>query len=270
MTEEQPFTGIRILDRIVARKRAEVEALSPRRPELELAAETAGSAVPVLPSLEAGRCVAVIAEVKRRSPAAGDIRPGLDPAEMAGSYRRGGAGALSVLTDASFFGGSLDDLRSVRASVSLPLLRKDFVIDELQVLEARAAGADIVLLINRILAPSRLAGLLEFVRTLGMTGLVEVHEPHEVATVLDAGARLVGINNRDLTTFETDLNVTERIRPLLPDGICVVSESGIRDPSDVEALSRLGVHAVLVGEALVRAWDPEAAVEALASVPRIG
>ena len=268
MTEGQRATGVEVLDRIVAAKVEEVAGLRSRRSELVRLLADAPPPRPVLDPLATGSRVGVFAEVKRRSPAAGDMDRNLDPVTAAGAYASGGAFAISVLTDRQFFGGRLEDLTEVRSRVPVPVLRKDFVIDELQVVEARGAGADLVLLIARLLESEALARLHEAVEGLGMTALVEVHHEDEVGKALDAGARLVGINNRDLSTFMTDLSVTSRIAPQLPSRVLVVSESGIRGRQDVEAVARAGVDAVLVGEALVRSPDRAAAVSAMASVPR--
>ena len=210
----------------------------------------------------------MIAEVKRRSPGAGQIRPFLDPTEVATGYANAGAAAVSVLTDRDYFGGSLGDLRTVRDAVQLPVLRKDFVIDELQVSEARAAGADAVLLIVRILEDALLADLHAAATGLGMTALVEVHDAREMERAAAAGARVIGINNRDLRTFTTDLAVTLDVMDGAPSGAVVVSESGIRTRADVERLGENGVHAVLVGESLLRADDPAAALGELVGCPR--
>jgi indole-3-glycerol phosphate synthase len=212
--------------------------------------------------------VALIAECKRRSPGAGDIRPDLDPIELTRAYERAGAAALSVLTDREYFGGSNEDLSRVRSATSVPTLRKDFTLDPLHVVEARAAGADAVLLIVRILSDRVMRVLLEKVQGAGMTALVEAHDRDEVRRALDAGARVLGINNRDLATFETDLTTTLELLDEVPSGVTVVSESGIRGRSDVERLGAAGVHAVLVGEALLVAEDPGHSASALVGVQR--
>ena len=209
--------------------------------------------------------VSVIAEVKRRSPGAGPIRPDLEPARLASRYQAGGAAALSVLTDRDYFGGSLDDLRGARAAVDLPVLRKDFVIDPLQVLEARAAGSDAVLLIVRILDDARLAEMLGMAESLGMSALVEAHDSTELHRALKAGAQIVGINNRDLSTFTSRIDVTLELLPEVPDEVLVVSESGIRSGDDVARLGRVGVDAVLVGEWLLGHDDPADGVRELAA-----
>lgn len=266
LTEGQPSESV--LDRIVRSKAQEVASLQGTRSELSRAAGRTAAPRPVCDELAGRSEVAVIAEVKRRSPSAGSLAE-VDPAERAAAYVRGGAWAISVLTDGPFFGGSLDDLGAVRDAVDAPVLRKDFVIDEVQLLEARAAGADLVLLIARILEPDRLAALRAEAETLGMTALVEIHGESELGPALDSGARLLGINNRDLDTFRTDLAVTKRVLPSVPDGVLVVSESGIKTPDDVFEVAASGAHAVLVGEALMRSGDPERAVRGLSSVPRI-
>lgn len=267
MPETQADRRGDILRRILATKRAEVEALRPRAGELEATAAKAPPARGFAAALVGG-CVAVIAEVKRRSPGAGEIRPGLDPGALAAEYAGAGASALSVLTDRDYFGGSLDDLRAARSAAALPALRKDFTVDPIQVWEARAAGADAILLIVRILDDASLRGLRELAEGLGMDALVEVHTPVELRRAVDSGARVVGVNNRDLKTFRTDLAVTESLLPSLPEDAILVSESGIRSGSDVARLGRAGVHAVLVGESILRAPDPAAMVRELASSPR--
>ena len=207
-----------------------------------------------------------MAECKRRSPGAGPIRPDLVPADLARSYADAGASALSVLTDADFFGGSLDDLRAAR-SAGLPILRKDFTLDTLQVIEARGAGADAVLLIVRILDDDALSRLHTAATALGMSVLVEVHDASELERAVRIGADLVGINNRDLATFTTDLDTTLRLLSDVPDDVVVVSESGIGTRADVERLGGAGVDAILVGESLLSAADPGAAARALCGVP---
>jgi indole-3-glycerol phosphate synthase len=240
-----------MLDRIVESKRAEVERLRPERRRLRVEAERADAARPFAAALDRRAEVALIAEFKRRSPSAGALGTG-DPAEVAAAYAAGGAAAMSVLTDREFFGGSLADLGAARSAITLPVLRKDFVLDELQIWEARAAGADAVLLIVRILDDARLAGLLDMTRELGMGSLVEVHDEAELDRALAVGAPVVGVNNRDLDTFRTDLGVTLGLAPRVPAGRILVGESGIRDGSDVDRLGAAGVDAVLVGEALMR------------------
>jgi indole-3-glycerol phosphate synthase len=258
-----------VLDRIVATKRAEVAALLPRRAELRVRAADA----PVPPSFEgalrAGPHVAVIAEVKRRSPSAGEIRGGASAVEVAASYEGAGAAAISVLTDGEYFGGSLADLEACRAAVTAPLLRKDFVLDAVQVHEARAAGASAVLLIVRILSDGELRDLSGVAADAGLDVLVEVHDEAELERAAAADARIIGVNNRDLATFRTDLEVTERLAPQVPAGALLVAESGLRNAADVARVAAAGAGAVLVGETLMRAPDPAAVLRALASVPRV-
>ncbi len=264
MTETQGSRGeIHILDRIVATKREEVAELRRREAELEAALAGAPEARDLAGALRAPGGVAVMAEVKRRSPGAGEIRPGLDPVEVARGYEEAGAAAVSVLTDRSYFGGSLEDLARVRRAVGLPVLRKDFTVDELQVVEARGAGADAVLLIVRILDDAELRDLAAAAADLGMAALVEVHDRRELERALAAGATLLGINNRNLDTFETRLDVTEELLPLVPPTVTVVSESGIGGPDDVDRVGRAGAHAVLVGESLLRAESPARATTEL-------
>ncbi|MGH8985145.1 MAG: indole-3-glycerol phosphate synthase TrpC [Acidimicrobiia bacterium] len=211
--------------------------------------------------------LAVIAEIKRRSPSKGDLAPDLDPAVMGKAYETGGAAALSVLTDRLFFGGSIEDLRTARDATALPVLRKDFTIDETQVLETRAIGADALLLIVAALPDDvLLAELHDFAGDLGLTALVEVHDEAEVDRALAAGAAVVGVNCRDLATFGEDLGVAERLVRRLPPEVIAVAESAIRAPADAHRMADAGFDAVLVGEALVRASDPAALVGELAAV----
>jgi len=202
----------------------------------------------------------VIAEVKRRSPSKGDLADIPDPAVLAQAYAAGGAAAISVLTEQRRFGGSLDDLRAVRAAVDVPVLRKDFVFTSYQVWEARAHGADAVLLIVAALAQEALVSLVERIASLGMTALVEVHDETEVERAVDAGARVIGVNARDLRTLEVDRTTFARLAPKIPSGIVRVAESGVRGPHDVLDYARSGAHAVLVGESLVTGNNPRSAV----------
>lgn len=260
-----------ILDRILEVKRGEVAAARVERPlaELEAAARDADDARGLQRALTraAGEPVRVIAEIKRASPSAGPIRPGADPAEIAIAYARGGASALSVLTDRQFFDGDLSFLARCRAVVPLPLLRKDFVIDAYQLAEARAAGADGALLIVAALSPAQLGELLAAARGYGLDALVEVHDLDEVEVALAAGATLLGVNHRDLRTFTMDMTLTQQIAPRVPAGVVLVGESGIRTAADVEMLGAAGAHAVLVGEQLMRAASPGDALRALRGVP---
>jgi indole-3-glycerol phosphate synthase len=257
-----------ILQQIVASKRREVAAARARLAEPDLEHRLAGRAPArdFRGALLKAPGIAVIAEVKRASPSAGVIRPDFDAVSIAKAYERGGAACLSVLTDTPYFQGSLDDLRAVRAAVGLPLLRKDFILERYQLLEARAAGADAVLLIAEILPGQTLAILLRQAAEVGLQALVELYDRENLERVLDAGASLVGVNNRDLRTFDTRLEHTLDIARDVPPGVCLVSESGIRGREDVERLRAAGVGAVLVGETLMRSVDPAAAVAALRGV----
>ncbi len=254
-----------ILDEIVARKWQEIAADRATITDVELERQAVGRPPcrGFAAALRRPGEVAVIAEVKRASPSAGVIRADFDPVAVARTYEGHGAACLSVLTDADFFQGSRADLRAVRAAVSLPIIRKDFVLDRRQLLEARADGADAVLLIAEILPGDRLAELHREAVALGFDVLVELHDADQLPRVLDCGASLVGINNRDLRTFETRLKHTLDLLPQVPAGVTVVSESGIRTRADLDRLAAAGVSAVLVGESLMRAADIGAALDAL-------
>ena len=208
----------------------------------------------------------VIAEIKRRSPSAGPLAPELDPASQARAYVAGGAAAISVLTEPDFFAGSLDDLAVVRRVVAVPLLRKDFTLDPRQIWEARLAGADAVLLIVAAVG-NRLGELLASAAEAGVAALVEVHADEEVALAIGAGAAIVGVNNRDLTTFQTDLGVAERAAPLLPEEVVTVAESGVSDPAAAQRMAAAGYDAILVGEALVRSAEPAQLLASLRNGP---
>jgi len=246
-----------ILDKILVRTRETIAEDQRQRSAAELEAVIAD-----LPpcrdfhaALRASRDVQLIAEIKRASPSAGVIRQDFNPPEIARAYRDGGAACISVLTDEPFFQGSLDFLRAVRASVDLPLLRKDFIVDRYQLLQAREAGADCVLLIAECLSPQQLGLLHRQACELGMQTLIELFEPKNLDAVLETGTRLVGVNNRDLRSFETSLQHTLSLRPQIPDDRLVVGESGIRTHDDLLLLGRGGVKAVLVGESLMRQDD---------------
>lgn len=248
------------LSEILARKTVEVAARRRAEPDAELAARARDAAAPrpfAAALSSRGGPMRVIAEVKRSSPSAGAIASGLDAVGQARRYAAAGAAAISVLTDGPGFGGSLADLVAVRGAVDVPLLRKDFVVDRYQLLEARAAGADAALLIVAALAPDRLRRLLDECGALGLDALVEVHEEAELEAALEAGARLVGVNNRNLKTFAVDLAVSERLVPALPAGVKGVAESGVRTAEDARRLRAVGAANLLVGEALVRAADPK-------------
>ncbi|MGH9186563.1 MAG: indole-3-glycerol phosphate synthase TrpC [Acidimicrobiales bacterium] len=207
--------------------------------------------------------LAVIAEVKRRSPSKGDLAASLDPTELARGYEEGGAACLSVLTDAEFFAGSPEDLRVARTAVGLPVLRKDFTVAPQDVCDARLMGADAVLLIVAALADAELADLHALAGEVGLDALVEVHDEAEAERALAVGATLVGVNQRDLVTFAVDTDRALRVAPILPDSVVRVAESGIADAADAARLAAAGYHAVLVGESLVRSADPAAAVRSL-------
>jgi indole-3-glycerol phosphate synthase len=254
---------VTFLEGILTRKRDEVAARRARAPDGVLAAAVRDRPAPrdFAAALAArGEPARVIAEVKRASPSAGAIASGLDAAAQARRYAAAGAAAISVLTDGPGFGGSLDDLAAVRAAVATPLLRKDFVVDRYQLLEARLAGADAALLIVAALAEDDLRKLLGDCQALGLAALVEVHDDAEVEVALRAGAWLVGVNNRNLHTFQVDLAVSERLLPALPPGVKGVTESGVRTAADARRLRAAGAANLLVGEALVRAEDPGALI----------
>jgi len=256
------------LGRIVAEAGERARLLASGARDLE---RRAGQAPPAPAFAAALRrdAVAVIAEVKRRSPSKGDIAPGLSAVDQARAYEHGGAAAVSVLTEPTHFGGSIDDLAAVRARVSLPLLRKDFIVDRLQLVEARAAGASAVLLIARALAPETLIALAADARALSLETLIEVRDPAELARALDAGADVVGINNRDLETLVIDESTSVRLLPLVPADRPAVAESGMRVRDDVERVAAVGADAVLIGSALSGVADPARAVAALAGVRRL-
>jgi indole-3-glycerol phosphate synthase len=254
-----------VLDRIVASKRAEVEAARLRLPlaELEGALTSAPPARNFRAALESATGVAIIAEVKKASPSAGVIRADFDPVAIARTYERHGAACISVLTDEPFFQGHLDYLTAVRHAVAPPVLRKDFILDRYQLVEARVAGADAVLLIAEILDPETLPRLLRQTHELGMQALVELYDAENLSRVVEAGATLIGVNNRDLRTFVTRLEHTLDLAPRIPPGCLLVSESGIRTCADVERLRDAGVRAILVGETLMRADDIGAKLDEL-------
>jgi len=241
------------LEEIMATKRGEVERLRERAGPLHRQALARVDYRGFRNALRRpGGNLAVIAEVKKASPSAGLIADSFEPSEIAARYERDGAHAISVLTDAKFFQGALDHLLEVRAAVSLPVLRKDFVIDELQIAEAAGAGADAILLIVAALEQKQLVDLARAAAKYGLDALVEVHTLDELQRALDAGAQMIGINNRDLTTFQVDLNVTEKLSELVPDEIVLVSESGIKTLDDVARVKACGADAILAGEALMR------------------
>ena len=254
-----------VLDRILAETREELER---RKREVPLEQLSRGDRArqggpPCLRDALRGPGIGVIAEFKRRSPSAGALREGSEVPDIVAAYARGGAVALSVLTEGPNFGGSLEDLRAARAACELPILRKDFIVDPYQLHEARAAGADAVLLIVAALSPAELESLHDHARAIGLEVLVEVHDGEELERALAHGAEIVGINNRDLRDFSVDMERTARLMSGIPASVTVVSESGISTPDQLGRLQRAGVHAVLVGEALMRSADPAAALSAL-------
>lgn len=246
-----------VLETIVAHKVQEIEAAKKARPAAWLEAQLshAPEARGFARTLAGGEGVRVIAEVKKASPSAGVIRADFDPVEIARTYERHGAACLSVLTDEHFFQGHLHDLHAVRQSVSIPVMRKDFILDRYQVLEARVAGADCVLLIAECLDNCRLRDLYFYASELGMDALIEIYDPENLERVLKLDPPLVGVNNRNLRTFVTDLAHSIRLRPEIPDSSLLVSESGIHSRGDVERLLEAGIRAILVGETLMRSDD---------------
>jgi indole-3-glycerol phosphate synthase len=258
------------LSEIVAAHRAAAE--SDRR-DLDDLVERALAAPPPRPftaalaDTAAGGGLAVVAEVKRRSPSKGELAPDLDPAELASAYAAGGATCLSVLTDLRYFGGSPEDLAAARGATDLPVLRKDFTVGPADVCDARLMGADAVLLIVAALSDGELTSLAALARWLGVDALVEVHDEVELGRALDAGAELVGVNQRDLATFAVDGDRAARVATAIPPGVVAVAESGIGGPPDAARLAAAGYQAVLVGESLVRSADRAAAVAALVGHP---
>ena len=254
-----------ILDQIVTRKKAEVALARERVPTAALEGRLSIAPAPrdFFAALAAPGPVRRIAEFKRKSPSAGEIRPGATIEEVVSGYAAAGASCLSILTDAIGFGGSLVDLEAARIAVPLPVLRKEFVIDRYQVLEARAHGADAVLLIAECLDDCLLRSLYREILDFGMTPLVELHDEENLPRVLDLGATLVGINNRNLKTMTTDLDTVLRLSERMPDEVLVVAESGIKTRADVERLEAAGIAAMLVGESLLKQADPGRAAAAL-------
>jgi indole-3-glycerol phosphate synthase len=252
---------VSVLDEIIAGVREDL-AERQQRVSLDMLKERASRVVRALDADARLRQpgVAVIAEVKRSSPSAGELAEITDPSSLAVDYERGGASVISVLTEARRFNGSLDDLVAVRAAVDVPVLRKDFIVTSYQVWEARAHGADVVLLIVAALEQNALVSLLERAESLGMTVLVEVHDAEEARRAVDAGARIIGVNARNLRTLDVDRQTFARIAPLLPDSVVKVAESGVRGPHDLLAYAAAGADAVLVGEGLVKRHDPRQAV----------
>ncbi|MDI3256249.1 MAG: indole-3-glycerol phosphate synthase TrpC [Kyrpidia sp.] len=263
-----------ILERIVEEKKREIPKLGEGRSAWEARLASAPPVRDFRAALERGAArrrqgagVGLIAEVKKASPSKGLIRPDFNPLVIADDYMRGGADCMSVLTDRTFFQGDPAYLEQIRERSDIPLLRKDFIIDERQIWEARCVGADAVLLIVAILSDAALARFIEEVRRLGMTPLVEVHSEEELRRAAAVGAEVIGVNNRDLRTFEVDLGVTERLVPKAPAGALVISESGIFSAEDVRRVREAGARAILVGESLMRNRDVVRGIEALVGGP---
>ena len=261
----EPVRMATYLDKILAAHRA--DAATDDRP-LDALIERAAAMAPARGfharvGDDAGDSLAVISEIKRRSPSKGDLDVGLDPAELARTYERGGASCLSVLTDVEFFGGSTADLHAARAATGLPVLRKDFTVGERDVCDARLIGADCVLLIAVALSPAEVISLHRLAVDIGLDVLVEIHDEAELDVALAAGATMIGVNQRDLVTFHVDHQRAVRMAGRIPDDVIKVAESGVRDASDARSLRDAGYHAVLVGETLVTAADPAAALRAL-------
>jgi indole-3-glycerol phosphate synthase len=257
------------LGRIVAEARQRIDALGSRRAELAARAREAATTPSFADALR-GRNVAVIAEVKRRSPSKGWINSDISAATQATAYARGGAAAISVLTESANFGGTNEDLIAVRDAVRVPVLKKDFHVDTIQLLEARAIGASAALLIARALSPDDLPRMTDFAREIGLDVLVEIRDSDELRRALDAGATVIGINNRNLETLVIDPATAEVLLRSIPDDVVAVAESGVQTPADVERYARAGADAILVGSAVSAAPDAAQAVQALAGVPRVG
>jgi len=259
-----------ILDEILANKRAEVAARAERRPEQEIAVQAEKSPPPrdFLGALRRPG-VSIIAEIKRQSPVKGALRLDMDAPTMAATYAGAGASCISVLTDEKYFKGSDADLVAVRQAVSVPILRKDFVVSSYQIHEARALGADAVLLIVLALTPAEIRDLAALAASLGMAALVEVHTEDELQVALDCGATLLGINNRDLTRMVTDLKTTFHLRSMVPSDVTLISESGIRTADDIARLAEARVDGALIGESLVTAPDASVLLRDMLAAGRV-
>jgi len=252
-----------LLAEIVQRKKQEIDGLQTRAAQLEQQAhERKSHPRPFAAALRA-REPAVIAEIKKASPSRGLLQPDFHPAFIAHAYEQGGAACLSVLTDKHYFQGSLHDLEAARAAVSLPVLRKDFTLDRVQIFEAAAHGADAILLIAAILETSELQLLRELASSLGLASLIEVHDSDELSKAIDSGAEIIGVNNRNLDTFEVSLDTSLRLSFLLPANVARISESGIHTRADLDLLRGAGFHAFLIGESLMRSPDPMALLNSL-------
>ncbi len=260
------LASVSVLDDIIAGVREDLAVREAQTPleDLKRRVESVPDPHDALAVLRQGG-VGVIAEVKRSSPSRGALAAIDDPAQLAQAYERGGARCISVLTEKRRFGGSLEDLTAVRAAVEVPVLRKDFIVTSYQLWEARAHGADMALLIVAALEQQALVSLVERAESIGLVPLVEVHDAQEVDRAVDAGAKVIGVNARDLRTLEVDLGVFERVAPRIPEGVVRVAESGVRNAQDLLGYAAAGADAVLVGEALVTEADPAAAVQELVS-----
>jgi len=258
-------TSSGILAEIVDQKKLEVAELSSRAADLEKAARHRQHLARDFAAALRAKTPAIIAEVKKASPSKGVLQPNFHPPAIAQAYEAGGAACVSVLTDRNFFQGSLDDLESARSAVSLPVIRKDFTIDPLQIFEAAAHGADAVLLIAAILTTGQLQTFRELAAELGMAALVEVHDGEELKKAVDSGAEIIGVNNRNLDTFEVSLDTSIRLGARIPAAVTRVSESGIFTSADIRLLQSAGFHAFLVGESLMKAANPAQALKALCS-----
>lgn len=256
------------LGTICGEAEARAAALLSRASELERAAARAVAGPALEAALRAGSAVALITEVKRRSPSKGAIAPALDASAQAAAYQSGGAAAVSILTEPRHFGGSTDDLRAVRASLSLPALKKDFHVRPIQLVEARALGSSAALLIARALSPERFRDMIHAARDIGLELLIEIRDEAELELALAHDATMIGVNNRDLESLVIDAATAERLIPLIPVGIVAIAESGIQSRADVERYAAAGADAVLVGSSISVAPDPVAATRRLADVPR--
>lgn len=262
-----------ILDDIVEKRRiqlareiSKIGREEMKRLALEAAAGTKNRTAKSFAKALAAEGLSVIAEVKKASPSKGLIQPDFRPAETAAAYERSGASAISVLTEEAYFQGGSDYLRQVREAVALPILRKDFIFDDYQIYEAKVIGADAVLLIVAILGDEEIRSFMALAASLGLDALVEVHDEAEMARAIACGATLIGINNRDLKTFNVELSTTQRLLPMVPAGTLAISESGIRDARDMETVKAWGADAVLIGETLMRSTDVESTLKALKGV----
>jgi indole-3-glycerol phosphate synthase len=261
MTQEIPD----ILARIVDRKRQEVAVKAPLRKGMEQNARYQSGQRRDFKAALTAHPPAIIAEIKKASPSKGLLCPDFNPGAQARAYFAGGAAALSVLTDRDFFQGSLSDLKMARSTAMVPVLRKDFTIDELDIIEAAGAGADAILLIAALLDRPQLEAFRQLAAEFGMAALVEVHDEPELDRALESGAEILGVNNRDLRTFAVSLETSERLAAMIPAGVVKVAESGIHSPGDVQRLRAAGFHAFLVGEHLMKSGDPAASLRALRS-----